>query len=306
MTEARLLSKAARLALPFVITTSASASSFAHEELRDDPYALPDAFATPTLPDLTHRDLALGLDTTLASIQPSRLSESARPPRSLGILQRLEAEKALSIRRWYLGAAMGLVSGSDEPRIAISQPEVWGRAIWASRAGLAFGGGVGLVFPVFGYAESTRDSLIEGQVRVVRPWDFTSFNDDAFTFRPFVDVRAIDGPVLLQLRQGIDWAMPLEGGEPRISSRTSLYIGYSIADTVQLGLEGSEVYFIKAPAISDEERATYTLSPSIRYKTRMVEPGISAIFPLDQTILGVADSFWAVRLNVVFTLDGAG
>lgn len=271
-----------------------------------DAYALPDAFFTPTLPDLTHRSLAIGLDTTLASIQPSRLADASKPPRSLGIMQRLEAEHAVSIRRWYLGAAMGIASGSAPAKIAISQPEIWGRAVWASRAGLAYGGGVGLVFPVSGYSESTRQSLVEGHVRVVRPWDFTSFHDGAFTFRPFVDVRAIDGPVTLQLRQGIDWAMPLEGGEPRIASRTSLFVGYDVGKDLQLGLEGSEVYSITAPNVSDEQRATYTMSPSIRYMTPMVQPGISAIFPLDQTILGLADSFWALRLNVVFTLDGPG
>lgn len=282
------------------LSLSLAAPSLAEPSFDDD-YALPDAFAPPSLPDLTHRELALSFDNIFASIQPSRLGESSKPSRSLGMVQRLEAEQALHIRRWYLGAAMGLVSGSAS--MAMSQPEIWSRAIWASRTGLAFGGGMGLVFPTFALGESTRESLIEEQLRIIRPWDGSTFDDQSFTFRPFVDVRAIDGPVTLQLRQGIDWSMPLEGGEPRIVSRTTVYVGYGIGDSVQFGLEAIEVYFIRADDIKDDERATYMLSPSLRFMTRAIQPGISAIFPLDQNILGLADSFWAIRLQAAFVFE---
>ncbi len=268
-----------------------------------DGYALPDAPAPPSLPDLTHRNLSLGFETTLASIQPATPSEGSRPPRTLGFVERFEAEQALSIRRWYLGAAMALVTQSTGTRAAISQPEIWGRTVWASRTGLAFGGGLGLVFPLFDYAETTQTSLVEKHLRIVRPWDETTFNDQSITFRPFIDVRAIDGPVLLQLRQGIDWSLPMAGGEPLLASRTTFHIGYSIADTAQIGLEATEVYYIRAPNVNDDDRASYSLSPSFRFMTKTVQPGISAIFPLDQTVLGIADSFWAVRLQLLWVFD---
>lgn len=293
------------LAFGLAVGTLALASAALSSPLWDpyDPYELPDAPAPPTAPDLTHRGLALTFDMTAASIQPITSADARPAPRMLGVLERIEAEQALSIRRFYVGAALGVASGAAPTKVALSHPELWGRAVWASRAGLAFGGGLGFVIPTFRYAESTRTSLIEGHIRVVRPWDYPSFNDHAFTFRPFVDVRAIDGPVTLQLRQGIDWALPTNGGEPLIASRTIFYVGYRASELVQVGLEASEVYFIRAPNVSDEERATYTLSPSVRFMTRRFQPSVSAIFPLDQTVLGVADSFWALRMQLTMILD---
>lgn len=299
-------SRLAPLVCLFVLAGSRSATAL------DEPpppawqaYALPDAPAPPSLPDLTHRNLALGFETTLASIQPMRPEAGARPPRTFGVVERIEAEQALSIRRWYLGAAMAFVTQTTGTPFAVSQPEVWGRTVWASPAGLAFGGGLGLVFSAFAYTDNTKTSLVEKHVRVVRPWDEPAFNDQNVTLRPFIDVRAIDGPVLLQLRQGIDWSLPTRGGEPLLVSRTTFHIGYSIGDSAQVGLEATEVYYLRAPNVNDDERANYQLSPSFRYMTKTLQPGISAVFPLDQTILGIADSFWAVRLQLVWVMDDA-
>lgn len=263
---------------------------------------LPDVPAPPSLPDLTHRGLTLGFDTTMASIQPMAPSEGGRPPRVFGIVERIEAEQAISIRRWYVGGALAFVGQSKKTHFAVSQPEVWGRAVWANKAGLAFGGGLGVVIPAFDYADSTKASLVERHVRIVRPWDEPSFSDQTFTFRPLIDVRAIDGPVLLQLRQGIDWSLPISGGDALLASRTTFYVGYGIANSAQIGLEATEVYYIVAPNVNDDERANYSLSPSFRYMTESIQPGISAVFPLDQTILGIADSFWAVRVHVAWVL----
>lgn len=278
--------------------------SFAQAEAPRDAFELPDLPASPTLPDLTHRALAVSFDMTVASVQPSVADSASRPPRALGWLERLEIEQALGSRRWHLGAAIGFAVGDAPARLAVSQPEAWGRAVWASRAGLAYGGGLGLVLPSFRYSESTREALIEGYIRVVRPWDYTSFLDKAFTFRPFVDMRIVDGPVLLQLRQGIDWAMPTGHlDDPLIASRTTLHVGYRVTERVQLGLEASEVYFIRAHNVNDEDRATFTMSPSIRLMMARVQPLLSAILPLDQTVLGTADSFWAVRAQIAFVVD---
>lgn len=263
---------------------------------------LPDNPAPPSLPDLTHRGLVLGFETTMARIQPMAPSEGSRPPRIFGAFERIEAEQAVSIRRWYVGGAIAFVGQSKKTHFAVSQPELWGRAVWANKAGLAFGGGLGIVFPAFDYAESTETSLVERHVRIVRPWDEPSFSDQTFTFRPLIDVRAIDGPVLLQLRQGLDWSLPTSGGDALLASRTTFYVGYGIANTALIGLEAMEVYYIVAPNVNDDERATYLLSPGFRYMTESIQPGISAVFPLDQTILGIADSFWAVRVHVAWVL----
>src|SRR6185503_19423357 len=66
-----------------------------------DPYALPEAPAPPTLPDLTHRGLAASLENTFASIQDAALPDQPPPARSFGWMERFELEQALSLRRWY-------------------------------------------------------------------------------------------------------------------------------------------------------------------------------------------------------------
>src|SRR5262249_47833252 len=126
--------------------------------------------------------------------------------RSFGWAERLEVEYALSIRRWYLGAAEQLALGranNGSFLLVAGNPEVWGRALWASRAGLAYGGGLGFVLPAGHYEAAAGE--VAATIRVVRPWDFVYFANDAFVLRPFLDVRDIDGKVMLQLRQGIDW-----------------------------------------------------------------------------------------------------
>src|SRR5258706_15180730 len=76
-----------------------------------NPYALPDAPAPPTLPDLTHRALALSLESTFASIRGNVLPNGFDPGRSFGWNERLEVEQAMSIRRWYVGVAEQLALG---------------------------------------------------------------------------------------------------------------------------------------------------------------------------------------------------
>src|SRR6185503_4698154 len=171
-----------------------------------DPYALPDAPAPPTLPDLTHRGLAASLENTFASIQNAAPLDEARPGRSFGWMERLEVEQALSIRRWYVGVGEQVALGNpfnEGFHMVASNPEVWGRTLWASQAGLAYGGGLGAVLPAF--HRSADSSTLVQTVAVVRPWDYADFVSGDLVLRPFLDVRAIDGQVILQLRQGIDW-----------------------------------------------------------------------------------------------------
>ena len=169
-----------------------------------DPYELPDAPAPPTLPDLTHRALALSLETTFASIQSNPLPDGSVPGRTVGWLERLEGEYALALRRWYIGAAYEMAAGAppgqSDVRFVLGHPEVWGRAVWASRAGLAYGGGLGMVFPLVNHADDSTAAAVDRSIRVVRPWDYVDFAADTFTFRPFVDVRDIDGPTSAGIR----------------------------------------------------------------------------------------------------------
>ncbi|HEY3594661.1 MAG TPA: hypothetical protein VGL13_12330 [Polyangiaceae bacterium] len=292
----------AALALLFTASLSRAALAQMVVPTGEDPtdrYALPDAPAPPTLPDLTHRALATSLENTFASIRPAA-TPGTQPGRSIGWTERLEIEQALSLRRWYVGVseemALGRASNNDFLLVG-ANPEVWGRALWASQAGLAYGGGLGLVLPVIHHdAAGTQVAQV---MRVVRPWDYVQFTNDDFVLRPFVDVRDIDGNVILQLRQGIDW----NRSETSLTSRTTFYIGYRFSETFGLGLEAWEVYLVTAPDSKDDGRAAYAVSPSIRIMTRVLQPALSVLLPIDRPLFDAVDSFWAVRLSVSLVID---
>jgi len=260
-----------------------------------DPYALPDAPAPPSLPDLTHRALAASVDTTFASIHGNTQPDGTDPGRSFGWNERIEAEQAVSIRRWYVGVseqlALGKPSGQNFLLVA-ANPEVWGRALWASQAGLAYGGGLGVVLP--GVPHGAAGTEVAQTIRALRPWDYVHFVNDDFIFRPFIDVRDIDGRVILQLRQGIDW----DRSSGALTSRTTFYVGYRLSVLFGLGLEAWEVYLIQAPLRKDDGRAAYAVSPSVRLMTRVLQPAVSILLPIDRPLFDAVDSFWAVRLSV--------
>ncbi len=280
-----------------------------------DPWALPDAPAPPTLPDLTHRALAASLETTVARIETHLPGTSdATSTGDTGLIHRVEFEQSLAMRRWYLGvseeiAASTAPSGPD-PLWVAGQPEIWGRAVWASQAGLAYGGGLGLIAPLFSHGEAGVHAT--ESVRVVRPWDSAQFLDHAWTLRPFVDVRQIDGSIILQLRQGIDWAIQTgEGsaaqdlftaairGSTELTSRTTFFIGYRPTSLIGMGLELWEVYAIKTRS------AAYAVSPSIRFMTPILQPALSFLAPIDRPLLGSVDSYWAFRLHLGVVIDPA-
>lgn len=278
-----------------------------------DRYALPDAPAPPTLPDLTHRAMAVSVETTLAQLSMLPPSGTSGPKTNAsGFIQRLEIEQSLSIRRWYLGVSEALAastapSGGGFLWVA-SQPEIWGRAVWASRAGLAYGGGIGLVPRVFSHGESGRAAT--ESVRAVRPWDSAQFLNNTWTLRPFIDVRQIEGPIILQLRQGFDWAVATgaEGssksilstaiqGSTELISRTTFFVGYRPSELLDLGVEFWEVYAIKT------RDAAYAVSPSIRIMTPVFQPALSLLVPIDRPLVGSLDTYWAVRLNMGVVID---
>jgi hypothetical protein len=260
-----------------------------------DPYALPDAPAPPTLPDLTHRALAVSLESTFASIHANPRPDGSDPGRSFGWNERIEAEQAVSIRRWYVGVAeqlaLGKPTGSDFLLVA-GNPEVWGRALWASQTGLAYGGGLGVVLP--GVSHGAAGTEVAQTIRVLRPWDYVHFVNDDFIFRPFIDVRNIDGRVILQLRQGIDW----DRSSGALTSRTTFYVGYRPSELFGLGLEAWEVYLIQAPLPKDD------VSPSVRFMTRVLQPAVSLLLPIDRPLFDAVDNFWAVRLSVNVVIEG--
>jgi hypothetical protein len=215
-------------------------------------------------------------------------------------MERLELEQALSLRRWYVGVGEQIALGNplnEGFQMVAGNPEVWGRTLWASQAGLAYGGGLGAVLPAFRHAPGA--STLTQTVAVVRPWDYADFINGDFILRPFFDVRSIDGRVMLQLRQGIDW----DQSSGALTSRTTFYIGYRPAPLFGLGLEAWEVYLIQAQQRKDDGRAAYAVSASVRLMTRVLTPAVSILAPIARPLYDTVDNFWAIRLTMSVVLE---
>lgn len=256
-----------------------------------------------------------------ASVQPHD-TEAGTPSRSFAWSSRIEGEWALSGRRWYAGLAHSLGYGRSPEReqgaLIVGYPELWTRAVWASRSGLAYGGGVSIVTPIFRRAPDSNEAFAASTVRVVRPWDFAPFAENTFSVQPYLDARIIDGYITFQLRQGfLLQGLVAKAQLPNLNvvSRTTLFLGYQPTQKFALGLEIQEVYFISSDFLDtcqthrlvcdDSLRAVFAISPSIRLLTRTFQPALSAMFPFDRTLFDSVQSYWAIRIGLGAVYDDA-
>ncbi len=297
-----------RLAVVAAFTATLAAAAPARG---DDHASVLDAPAPPTLPALAHPTLTDTFEVTTASIDPGQ-----GKGRALAWFLHDELEYPLISRVWYVGAAHDVVAAAvpgEGHDFFVGAPELWTRGLWSSVRGLSSGGGFGVVLPVpHNLSASTRD--IFDKVQVVRPWDAAYFTDRTLTLRPWVDVRHVVWRFIFQLRQGLDVgvvarALDASKQERRTDyvARTTAYVGFRASKAIGVGLEVWEVYQISADATDpkhpDDNRAAFSVSPSIRFMVGKIEPAISLLFPLSTPLKGEAASYYAARFNVGFDFD---
>ncbi|MGO9833107.1 MAG: hypothetical protein ACLP1X_02725 [Polyangiaceae bacterium] len=265
----------------------------------DDPYELPDAPRPPTLPEITHGDIEATLETTAGEIVPNPGGEPTH-----GYVQRLSVEAPIGPRRWFLGLDYEAAAGSAQNGFQAvgGNVELEGRTLWATRTGLAFGGGLGLMLPTA--TASGDDASPAGEVALhaatLRPWDVSFFVTDALGVRPFIDVRAIDGPFVAQFRQGLDLAVSTTAIADRIYATTGVYFGLRATRQVAVGVEAFEAYAIDVPNVQDGARASFVVSPNVRLVLPWVEPAISMFTNVGTPLQGASERIWGFR--VAFTL----
>ena len=264
----------------------------------EDPYDLPTAPRPPTLRELTHPDLEATLETTAGAI--------LAPPggtRAHAYIQRIDLEVPVALRRWYVGAAYEVAGGSNGTGLEVvgGNLAIDARTLWATRTGLAFGGGMAVMIPTASYDPNGTASHVALEAATLRPWDVSYFVPDAWGIRPYVDVRALTGPVVLQFRQGLDFTVSsLLLSDQRLFATTGIYLGWQLARAVAVGLEAFEAYAINLPAVRDRDRETVVLSPNVRLELPWVQPAISAFTNLGPPI----SAPWVQRETSVFLVPG--
>jgi hypothetical protein len=268
----------------------------------EDPYDLPTAPRPPTLPELTHGELEATLETTAGALLPPPGGTLAH-----AYVQRLALEMPLGLRRWYFGAsyelAAGTATGSFEP--VGSNLAVEGRTLWATRTGLAFGGGLRLLAPTAAYDVNGKAGAVALDAATLRPWDISFFVPDAFGLRPFVDVRVIDGTFVAQFRQALDATFAVSRNDQRLYATTGVYVGWRVSSEVAGGLEAFQAYAIDAKdaqqkPVKDGARSAIVISPSVRLSLPWVQPAISVFTNLGTPLYGAHESIWGFRF--AFTL----
>jgi hypothetical protein len=263
-----------------------------------DPYDVPAAPRPPTLPELTHAEVEATLETTAGA-----LLTSSKQGASHAYVQRLGVEVPLGLRRWYVGATYEVAAGDSGGAFDVigGNVVVDGRTLWATPTGLAFGGGLGLAFPTASFAPGGAEERLALHAATLRPWDVSFFVPDVFGVRPFVDVRAIDGPFVVQFRQGLDiTSSSLSFSDRRIYATAGVYVGWRVASRVAWGLEAFETYAVDVPGVADAQRATFIASPNVRLMLPWVQPAISMFTGLGKPFDPTTESIWGFRVAITF------
>ncbi len=291
------------LALGVTLATAGARVARAGEPVFDDPYDVPSAPRPPTLPELTHSDLTATLETTAGTIVPNPGQDATH-----GYVQRLGIEVPVALRRWFVGLDYEVAAGDADGafRVVGGNVQLQGRTVWATRTGLAFGGGFALGLPTA--TASSTDPGPSGQVALhaasLRPWDVSFFEIDSWGLRPFVDVRALDGPFVVQFRQGIDLMVSTGSYDTQALFGTAgVYFGWRATPYVATGIEAFEAYAINVPGVGDGARSTVILSPNVRLVLPWVEPAISVFTTVGTPLQGASQEIWGFRLALTLVYD---
>ena len=259
----------------------------------DDPYDLPEAPRPPTLPELTHPEVEGTIEETVGALTPAAGATVGT------MVQRANVEIPLAARRWFLGStyeiAGGEPPGGGVPRAIGGNVDFYGRTVWATRTGLAFGGGFGLTLPAAHFGRVGDAQKVALAAATLRPWDLPFYQEEFFALRPFFDVRDVDGPFVVQLREGIDWSFDTRQLPVfRMAAISALYVGY-LFPYLGAGVEAFEYYFLDYP-VDEDKRAAFVVSPSLRFMTPYLQPALSFLTNVGTPLFGTADHFWGVRL----------
>ena len=275
-----------------------SASAPAQQTTFEDPYDVPRAPRAPTLRELTHSGVEATFETTAGAFLPRDGAGLQH-----AYIQRLDVEAPVALRRWYVGASYEVADGNNGAGFSAvgGNLALDGRTVWATKTGLAYGGGVALMLPTAHYDSNGSSSRVALGAATLRPWDVSYFVPDSYGFRPYVDVRAHDGPFTVQFRQGLDFTVSsLLLSDQRIYATGGLYLGYQLGPRVAAGLEVFEAYAISLASVRDGDRESLIVSPNVRLALPWVQPAISVFTNLGPPI----SAPWVQRESSVFAVPG--
>ena len=223
----------------------------ADEAVFDDPYDVPRAPRPPTLPELTHSELTATLETTAGAILPE---PGPGAYRRTAYVQRLGVEVPRRAAALVRGARLrggGGRRAASVPASSAGNVQLQGRTALGDADGARVRRGIR---PRAAHGDRELDRPGAGRRgRAARghapPVGRELLRGRLVRLRPFVDVRALDGPFVVQFRQGLDvmvsTASDRQAG-PLRDGRRLLRLARDAACWPS-GLEAFEAYAIDVP-----------------------------------------------------------
>jgi hypothetical protein len=202
------------------------------------------------------------------------------------------------------------------------------RGVFPITEGLAFGFGMGAVFPtsVVERDGPSRSAMLAAAS--LEPTDYVHFQPGHYGIRPWGDLRVVRGAFVLQARQGLDVMIDDAGIErARTAGRILAHAGFALTRAFEFSVEATQIYFFFTeepdrpvdanlpPAervaaerrlaareryrISDDRRTAFTIGPSLRLSFPMVDLGLGLVTNLFDPLSPALDSFIAARASLV-------
>lgn len=268
-----------------------------------DPYSLPQGARPPTLPELTHPDLEVSAELASGFLVP----KDGGAWRA-SFVQRIQGELPLGSRRWFLGGSFPWAFGAGEAdavRPLVGNLELGIRTVWATPTGLAAGAGMAAILPTGPSAGSANTDALALDSVAMRPWELPHFTPGVSGLRLFFDLRTLDGPFVLQFRQGLDILVGMsDAALRRATAILGVFVGFRFSQRVSGGIEAFELYLLDDPG-KDHGRATFVLSPNIRLDLPYVQPTLTVFSSVGATYQDRASVAWGTRLALSFVYDVA-
>jgi hypothetical protein len=256
-----------------------------------------------TISEIEHDDLHVTLDTWGATLKATTGSGAKD---ATAFTEHVKVESPLTSRNYYFhleyqsGTATSPSYGGS--KVLSGNVIAGGRVVWLHAQGMALGGDLGMALPTarFGSDQAKDISLV---LASMRPWDYDSFRSNTVALLPAIDVRAVFGPVTIQLRHQVDWAID-SGRSPRsnLSTMTTLYMGVRVKEVFSPGVELAELYLLD-PSIQDDRRSEAIIAPGVRLNLGKVSPELGMMTNVGQLMHPALDRVVAFRASCTFSLE---
>ena len=268
----------------------------------EDPQSLPEAPRPTLMPELTHPDGEASLEQSTGIVKPRGFGDVGHVGETV---MRVAVDQPVYSRLVFVGAAndamYGAPASAQSKKWVGGNTEAYVRAVWATRTGLAFGGGLGFMLPTARFDRNGPVRQTANAAIALRPWDYAFFEQNIFAARPFVDIRYLVGPVTFQVRETIDGTIDLDSGSFDLDVVSMFYAAYRPRRDLALGFEAGELYRVTTPdgpVVPDNERADFTLGPVIRLIFPRLQPAVSLMTNLGDPYYIGAEQAWSVKTTL--------